>query len=197
MKTARLLLLIELFTVGCAANTCPLAHQAGLACHANTWKVDGVPNLGRVVWPGRAPIYRGGQFEGAAQTRVLLALEVTDILKLNGEDEGSDLMAEEAGICVHRVPIPPSTKAWLSVFEEPRPEALAELRAHVEQMREPGRTWYIHCKNGHDRTGLAVMLVRVLLDGWQPLQAYEEARQWGYHHQIPGLDRTRRRVLDE
>ncbi len=204
--------LLPLLLTGCAANTCPLAHDVGLECSGNLWHVEGIPNLGRVRWPGRPDIFRGGQLEGAEQWQALARIGVTKVLKLNGRDEGSDDGAAEVGIQVYHVPIPPYTTQWLSVSDEPNPAAMREIRGLIEQMGaeetftcRPGygegrcapqfqrNVWYIHCKNGHDRTGLAVMLVRVLVDGWDPLQAYAEALQWGYHPQISGLDRARRR----
>lgn len=205
---------------GCAANTCPLAAGVGLACEGNLWHVEGIPNLGRV----RENVYRSGQPVGADQWRTIARLGVTDVLKLNALDEGVDDPAPKLGITVHHIPIPPSTKRWLSVFEQPSPEALRaiiedvlEMRSEIvgpewkgigrinadgtvtkcaidgewsNRMRCPSKVWLIHCVNGHDRTGLAVMLVRVLVDGWTPLQAYAEALQWGYHPQL-WLDRTR------
>lgn len=176
----------------CAANTCPLAHDVGLECSANTWRVAGIPNLARVSWPGRADVYRSGQPEGADQWALLARIGVTDILKLNFTDEGGDDGAAAVGIRVHHVPIPPSTTRPLSVFEEPAPEARTAIDRLVVELTKPGHVLLVHCKNGHDRTGAVVMRVRVLVDGWEPLQAYEEARQWGYHHQVPGLDAARR-----
>lgn len=181
--------------LGCAANTCPKAHEVGLECHANTWRVAGIVNLARVEGRGRAPIYRGGQPSGEAWGELALTFGVTDVLKLNETEEGSDAGAEFFGIRVHHVPLPPSTLRWLSVFERPNNATMRQLIAIIEQMRRGGGVWYVHCKNGHDRTGLAIMLVRVLLDGWKPLEAYEEARRWGYHHQIPGLDEARRQYV--
>lgn len=187
--------LLAAFALGCAADTCPKARQVGLECHANTWRVGSIVNLARVEWPGRLPIYRGGQPEsGEAWGELALTFGVTDVLKLNEKKEGDDAGAERFGIRVHHVPIPPSTERWSSIFERPDDVSMQRIIAIIEQMRAGG-IWYIHCKNGHDRTGLAIVLVRVLLDGWEPLQAYEEARQWGYHHQIPGLDWARRRIV--
>lgn len=187
----RVLFLAALALTGCAANTCPKAHEVGLECHANTWRVAGVVNLAHVEGRSRVPIYRGGQpTSGEAWGELALTFGVTNVLKLNEAEEGSDAGAEFYGIRVHHVPLPPSTQRWLSVFERPDNATMRQLVAVVEQMRRGG-VWYVHCQNGHDRTGLAIMLVRVLLDSWTPAEAYEEARQWGYHHQIPGLDWAR------
>jgi hypothetical protein len=200
MKVYRLSALLALLTAGCAENTCPIARDMGLECSGNLWHVEGIPNLGRV----RANVYRGGQLcsdgesEAAclAEWQALARRGVRRVLKLNTEEEGSDALAERVGIRVYRVSIPPSTKRWLSVFTEPDRESIEALRFFAAAMADPSTgAWYIHCQNGHDRTGLVVMLVRVLVDGWDPLQAYEEARQWGYHHQIPGLDEARRQYV--
>lgn len=209
--TRAALLLSLIAAAGCAANTCPLAHDVGLECSGNRWYVEEVPNLARVAGPRRPPIYRGGQPVGEEQWSALARLGVTDVLKLNELAEGDDNGAGAFGIRVHHVPLPPSTLRWLSVFEEPSPSTMRELRRVVEQMRasetftcRPGyedrcapqfrrNGWFIHCANGHDRTGFVVMLVRVLLDGWSYGQAYEEFRQWGGHHQIPGLAKTIRK----
>lgn len=180
-----------LLLTGCAANTCPLASGVGLPCEDNRWEVEGIPNLGRV----RANVYRSGQPAGANQWRTIARLGVTDVLKLNALDEGVDDPPAELGITIHHIPIPPSTKRWASVFEQPSPEALRAIVEDVLSMRASGKVWLIHCVNGHDRTGLAVMLVRMLVDGWTPLQAYAEALQWGYHHQFR-LDRTRHELSE-
>lgn len=184
IRTALLLALL----CGCAANTCPIAHQAGLDCTANTWHMQGIPNLASV----RPGVYRSGQPTMLEQWRFLAGLGIRHVIKLNEIAEGSDDGARELGMQVHYVPIPPSTLRWESVLEEPSPEAMARLRWLAELIREaPGEGWLVHCQNGHDRTGLVVMLVRIVVDGWTPGQAYEEARRWGYHHQVPGLDKAR------
>jgi hypothetical protein len=216
-----MLIALVVAATSCAANTCPLARQAHIACSGNLWHVEGIPNLGRV----RLRVYRSGQPATAEDwvrlKRVLerdnLSREIhINVVKLNEEAEGSDAPAELLGMRVIRIPMPPSTLRWLSVFERPPPEAMARLRAVALEIREnlgPGNepparasgarsaglsprleVYLYHCQNGHDRTGFGVISERVWAEGWDPLAAYEEAREWGLHIQIPGLSEARRFV---
>ena len=50
--------------------------------------------------------------------------------------------------------------------------------------------WLIHCKNGHDRTGLVVGMLRIVVDGWDKHHAWVEMLDRGYHPELIGLDRA-------
>ncbi|MGH7327001.1 MAG: fused DSP-PTPase phosphatase/NAD kinase-like protein [Polyangiaceae bacterium] len=48
-------------------------------------------------------------------------------------------------------------------------------------------TVYVHCKHGQDRTGLVIGLERVLDEGWEPADAYQEMLDRGFHPEFIGL----------
>lgn len=47
---------------------------------------------------------------------------------------------------------------------------------------------FIHCKHGHDRTGLIVGLYRIEFEQWTPAQAYAEMLNLGFHKELVFLN---------
>ena len=143
-------------------------------CGCATSGRQAVPNLA-IVAPG---IYRGGQ-PTAEGWQAIMALGVTNVVKLNAESEGSDAEAERLGAVVHRLPISGWEQMCAGVPRE-RLEAACELLT-------PGT--YVHCLHGQDRTGLVVAMYR-LRSGWTPEQAEAEMLRCGFHPLLVGLWRT-------
>lgn len=166
-----------------------LAYTVGVfglvfSCAGPQVRTNGVVNLVQV----RPDVYRSGQPVGD-EWGTLAALGVRHAIKLNFPEEGSDNDAARFGIEVIPVPIQPSTKG-IDIFARPSPEAMSELARLAERIRAAGGTegaWLIHCKNGHDRTGMVVGLIRMVVDGWTPKQAWAEMLERGYHPELPGL----------
>jgi protein tyrosine/serine phosphatase len=164
-----------------------------VGCAPATTYVHDIPNLR----PIDKSFYRSGQPMTLDQWSYLHdVLGITDDLKLDFDDEGIDNEARLAGIVVHPLGILPTTdpdtvkeivEGLLARPDHSRIVALKQLI--VEIAADPRRRALIHCKNGHDRTGLASMLVRVLVDGWSKDAAWKEARSLGFHPELLGLVR--------
>jgi protein tyrosine/serine phosphatase len=54
---------------------------------------------------------------------------------------------------------------------------------------DTGQPVFVHCKKGMDRTGLVVGLYRVLIEKWEPAQAWAEMLKFGYHPSFKALTR--------
>lgn len=55
-----------------------------------------------------------------------------------------------------------------------------QVRAFLEIVLDPARSpVFLHCRQGEDRTGALVAVYRVVGQGWQPKDAYAEARRMG------------------
>lgn len=64
----------------------------------------------------------------------------------------------------------------------------AEMNATMSLLTDPANgTIYVHCKHGQDRTGLVIGLERVLDEGWEPADAYQEMLNHGFHPEFVGL----------
>jgi hypothetical protein len=114
-------------------------------------------------------------------------LGVTSVVKLNTEQEGSEIGARALGLDVYELGIEPYTVGGVvqkieGVFKRPdlsMVEQALELMAAGECL--------VHCEAGHDRTGLCCALYRVRYDGWSTEQAWKEALDLGYHPELVGL----------
>jgi len=148
---------------------------AGLVCGCATLSpapmVHGLPNFAQVC-PG---VYRGGQPADEGWD-YLYGVGVSNVIKLDTTEEGSDLGALQRGMVVHCHPI--------TLLEQlvTGPD-LVEMDAALREIC-PGT--YIHCLHGEDRTGLLVGLYR-LQQGWTKEQASREMLQHGYHTALMGL----------
>ena len=79
----------------------------------------------------------------------------------------------------------------VDVFAEPdaaRLAAIEDVLRQIKSQRGAGGAWLVHCKNGHDRTGLVVGMLRVIVDGWDKRHAWREMLDRGYHPELLGLD---------
>ena len=133
--------------------------------------VSGIPNLA-VVAPD---ILRGGQPTVDGWT-YLKSQGITDVIKLNTEEEGSDSTAEALGMTVHKFAIP----WWRQMVWRP---AQSDLVAAVALMKPHS---YVHCEHGQDRTGLVVGCFR-LSQGWTKEDAFNEMLAQNFHCALQGL----------
>ena len=168
----------------------PLIFLIAASCASSKTTDHGVPNLLRV----NSRTMRSGQ-PTIESWPYLASLGVTDVIKLDFDDEGLDTAAASAGITVHYVPIQPSTRLGIGIIEdvlsEPDRSTLAEIHHLVATMRDSTvGTWLVHCFNGHDRTGLVVGMIRMTVDGWDKRTAWQEMLDRGYHPELLGLDRA-------
>lgn len=139
----------------------------------------GIPNFQTVD----AGFYRGGQpdMEGFA---FLLEHEHDNqnhfmILKLNTTTEGDDNFARGIGITVVDFPITFEQQIGIEPIDMNGLERDIKFLPHYGAM--------IHCSHGQDRTGLAVAMHRVLIDGWTKEAAEKEMLDNGFHKELVGL----------
>jgi protein tyrosine/serine phosphatase len=136
----------------------------------------GVPNLVQV----RPDVWRSGQPVTTDAWDYLERLGIRHVLKLDFDDEGSDTEAVLRGMEVVSIPLEPTTKAGFidlveDVFAKPSAESMESLQLILGRIKyERGTTggWLVHCKNGHDRTGLVVGMIRLVVDGWDKHHAW-------------------------
>ena len=122
-------------------------------------------------------IYRGGQPVGE-DWPYLQRLGVTQIIKLNEDSEGQDIVLP--GMELFKVLISLAQQ----ILTEPDLQALRDAVGFMSI------NTLIHCEHGQDRTGLLVGLYRVLVQGWSVAQAYAEMRYHGFHPLELGLGKA-------
>jgi tyrosine-protein phosphatase SIW14 len=141
--------------------------------------VNGVPNL-MVVDPG---FYRSGQPDAAGFKWLEEHDLVTVVLKLNTAGEGSDDLPDGTYQApfykVIRFPITFEQQMGLEPID------MDALKAIILSLPHYGTL--IHCSHGQDRTGLAVAMHRVLVDGWSKPAAEQEMLANGFHKELAGL----------
>jgi protein tyrosine/serine phosphatase len=133
---------------------------------------NGIPNLFAV----EQDILRGGQPSAEGWT-YLKSQGITDVIKLNTEEEGSDAPAEAMGMAVHRFPIP----WWRQMLWRPK---MSDVQAAVSLIAPHT---LVHCKLGEDRTGIIVACYRVWKQGWSKEDAENEMLAHGFHISLQGL----------
>lgn len=132
-------------------------------------------------------IYRGPQPVGE-DWKVLEALGICGVLKLNYADEGNDQGALDLDMAVMDCAMPP--RDFIGSFGKPDPAAIAEALAILRDDKWTPRPIYVHCTHGQDRTGLVIGEYRVLHQGWATWRAFEEMLKYGFHPELPDLMMT-------
>lgn len=132
-----------------------------------------------IVRPGE--IYRGPQPYTPAQWQYISNQDIHTILKLNFEEEGTDVGADALNMAVIKVPMQPKD-IWGAIG---RPDLMDMMRA-VDVLGAIKQI-YVHCTHGHDRTGLVIGGWRVKYCGWSIDAAYQEMREYGFHPELLDL----------
>jgi protein tyrosine phosphatase (PTP) superfamily phosphohydrolase (DUF442 family) len=123
----------------------------------------GLRNLHRVS----PTLYRGAQptKEGLDELRRLGVKTVVSLRAFHGERE----MVTAAGLGYERI----SFRVW-----HPEDE---DLRRFLAIVTDPARQpVFVHCQRGADRTGTAVAVYRICVEGWSREDAIEELANGGY-----------------
>lgn len=136
----------------------------------------GIPNFGRVT----PTLYRGGQpssdgFHHLAELGVKIVVDT-------GRSRRDERLVKKLGMTY--VPLP-----WYCPF--PKDEVFVRFLKLVRQ--NPGKTTFVHCRLGDDRTGLMIASYRIAQEGWTAKEAMQEMQEFGFrgpHHLIcPSLAR--------
>ena len=157
-------------TASSAANSSAASSAAGVS-FAEKLSVDGLPNLGKIS----DQLFRGAQ-PSLSNLAELKELGVTTIVDLRSESshmrEQERLRAEALGI--HFVSIP------VGGFSNPSSAQVAQFFALLRQ--SPRETVFVHCRFGHDRTGVFIATYRIAFDHWTAEQALAEMSAFGFNH---------------
>jgi tyrosine-protein phosphatase SIW14 len=145
--------------------------------------VHGVPNLAQVD----ENVWRSGEPAGNEGWAYLKSLGIMRVVKLDYDAEGSDEGAEDAGMQVTYLPIPPEDGRPLTTLEKP-PAAAIDTAVAILASAAPTAKILVHCAYGQDRTGLVVGAYRVRHEGWTKSAAHREMIQHGFHPELVGLD---------
>ena len=133
--------------------------------------VRGVNDAGRVT----EHLYRGSQPD-IASLEELKKLGITTIVDLRGESsrtrEAERARAEALGMRFVSIP--------LGGFSAPNSAQLAQFFSLLRQT--PSEKIFIHCRLGHDRTGVFVASYRIAFEHWTPDQALSEMNAFGFNH---------------
>ncbi len=148
---------------------CLLFSFLWLSC--STKPLSNIPNFA-VVEPG---IFRGGQPTDAGWANLRLA-GITNVIKLNLSEEGSDDMAITNGMVVNNFPIDLDDQIL-------GPIKIATVNGALSLIH---KGTFVHCEHGQDRTGLIIAVYRVK-SGWSKPKAEAEMLKLGFHKELHGL----------
>lgn len=149
---------------GCSTNS-PAAAKADArpAAWAQPLHLAGLPNAYKVD----DNLYRGAQ-PTAEGLRQLKAMGVRTIVNLRSSNTDASLVGD-TGLSIVWIPMQSM---------QPSPEADAQL---LRVLADPSRgPFFVHCRKGADRTGQAMAIYRIAIQGWERQAAIDEMRQGGY-----------------
>ncbi|MDR1049315.1 MAG: tyrosine-protein phosphatase, partial [Synergistaceae bacterium] len=140
---------------------------AAAAAGAPRWAapigLEGVPNLYKVS----DTVYRSGQ-PTRRGFRNLRGLGVKTVLNLRSWHSDSD---ELRGTSLREIRV--RVRVW-------RPETGDVLRVLRVLADKDGAPYLVHCDGGADRTGMAIALYRMVIQGWDREDAIREMKNGGY-----------------
>jgi protein tyrosine phosphatase (PTP) superfamily phosphohydrolase (DUF442 family) len=135
--------------------------------HSHKWAdpMDrpGLPNLHKVT----AGLYRGAQ-PTAEGFRELEEMGVRTVVNLR-DDRDDRREMQGCDLAYDRIPM----SAWYVEDED----VVAFLRLAADASNAP---LFVHCRRGADRTGLAVAVYRIAIQGWTKDEAIAEMTQGGF-----------------
>jgi protein tyrosine/serine phosphatase len=125
-----------------------------------------IDNFGRV----NPNYYRGAQPKGR-DFADLAAGGVKMVIDLAEEgDPAEEVNAKKAGMQFVRIP--------MTTHESPGPATIAHFLALVNN--PANQPVYVHCIGGRHRTGVMTAIYRITGEGWAPLQAFNEMKQYKF-----------------
>jgi len=156
--------LLSLFVSSCSKN------ESATEIRSISWsepiELEGLPNFHKVS----EGLYRGGQPEENG-IKHLKKLGIKTVVNLRTHDTDR-AMLKNTTITYVRLPF--------SVFWPKEKVFTRFLKIAKNPSRQPV---FVHCKHGSDRTGAAVALYRIFIQGWQREEAIREmtAGGFGFH----------------
>jgi len=161
-----------------AATSSVVAKQAPAAASAERISLLGVPNAAHV----EGALYRGAQPrpEAFAELRKFGIAVVVDF-----RDNRDDIRREKQRVEAQGM-------TFVSVPWNPQNNPSREnVRSFFTALRDyQGKSIFIHCERGADRTGTMIALYRIAYDHWTPERALAEMRSFHYwDHLLPHLAR--------
>ncbi len=132
--------------------------------------LPGVANFGRLA----AHLYRGANPEMDAYPS-LKNFGIDTIVRFSTGDEfiaAERARVESLGMSFISLP-------WRAA-ELPETTQVVDFLSLVRD--HPERTFFLHCREGVDRTGVMVALYRVAIDGWSTDQAIDEMKAFHYRY---------------
>jgi tyrosine-protein phosphatase SIW14 len=120
--------------------------------------------------------YRGAQPKRDAYAR-LAALGIKAVVDLrNGGPHEEEALTERAGMKLYRIPMKTS---------HPPPET--DIRRFLQIVNDPdNQPVFVHCEDGHIRTGVMTAIYRMTHDGWTADRAYAEMKQYHFRSFLHG-----------
>jgi protein tyrosine/serine phosphatase len=119
-------------------------------------------------------LYRGGRPDEAG-VQVLAQKGVKTIIDLENDDQAvanERNWAHAAGLNFISEPMNP--------IERPKDREVDDI---LSKLTDPAlQPVFVHCMQGHDRTGLIVALYRVIYEGWTPKDANDEMNALGFNN---------------
>ena len=138
---------------------------------AQKLSVAGVPNAGKVS----EHLFRGAQPD-LSNLAELKKLGITTIIDLRSESsytrDQERARAEALGMRFVSIP--------LGGFSTPSSAQLAQFFSLLRQT--PPENVFVHCRFGHDRTGVFIAAYRMAFEHWPSDQALAEMNAFGFNH---------------
>ncbi len=138
--------------------------------------VNGIPNFQKTT----DTIFRGGR---ATQQGLNYLKQAGFKTIINLENDSKAINAEAAY----------AKKIGLQMYSSPlswtKPPNDAQINNIIAALQNPNMyPVFVHCHYGKDRTGMIIGLYRVLVQGWDPRDAYAEMIKYGFHTEYKALD---------
>jgi tyrosine-protein phosphatase SIW14 len=115
--------------------------------------------------------YRGGQPEREDYVR-LAALGIKTVVDLRqGGTDDEQTLVENAGM-----------KFYSFRMIASYPPSQITIQKFLEVVNDPAnQPAFVHCQDGHIRTGVMTAVYRITHDGWTADQAYDEMKKYHFH----------------
>jgi protein tyrosine/serine phosphatase len=115
--------------------------------------------------------YRGGQPTREDYVRLAaLGIKTVVDLRQSGPDDEQTLL-ENAGMKFYSIPMNASD-----------PPSEITIHQFLEVVNNPAnQPVFVHCEDGHIRTGVMTAVYRITNDGWTADQAYAEMKKYHFH----------------